>query len=170
MKISELVDKLSALSPDDEVPQDIIKELVRSPQAAPMPIRGKLPNRRGGYTQRADVGGQRIYIRSGEYPDGSLGEVFIDVAKQGAGYRSIMGCFAIAVSLGLQHGVPLERFVRAFTFTKFDPNGPVAGHAKIKHCTSLVDYIFRDLGAHYLGMAELTEFDPVDRSLYSCVD
>ncbi len=166
MKVVELTELLKAQDPIDEVSQELIDKLIPRPEGtAPRPIRGKLPYRRVGYTQKADVGGQRIYIRTGEYPDGALGEIFIDVAKEGAGYRSIMSCFAIAVSLALQHGAPLATFVKAFTFTRFEPKGKVKGHDSIQHCTSLVDYIFRDLGAHYLDMKELTEFNPADQFL-----
>ncbi len=166
MKVSELLERIEGFESSADVPQSIIDDLVPTPEGtAPRPVRGKLPYRRIGYTQKADVGGQRIYIRTGEYPDGALGEIFVDVAKEGAGYRSIMNCFAIAVSLALQHGAPLDTFVKAFTFTRFAPNGKVDGHDSIRHCTSLMDYIFRDLGAHYLGMKELTEFNPADQFL-----
>ena len=117
--------------------------------------RSKLPQRRGGYTQKATIGGHNVYLRTGEYPDGRLGEIFLDMHKEGAAFRSMMNCFAIAVSLGLQHGVPLEEFVEAFTFTKFEPNGIVQGHDKIKMCTSIIDYIFRELAVTYKGKSDL---------------
>ncbi len=115
----------------------------------------RLPNRRGGYTQKAKLGGHTVFLRTGEYGDGSLGEVFIDMHKEGAGFRSLMNCFAIAVSLGLQYGVPLEEFVDSFTFTKFEPSGFVQGNDHIKNATSVIDYIFRELGITYLGRSDL---------------
>ena len=124
--------------------------------------RRKMPDRRGGYTQKAVIGGHKVYIHTGEYEDGSLGEIFIDMHKEGAAFRSLMNSFAIAVSLGLQYGVPLEEFVDAFTFTRFEPNGPVAGHKYIKMCTSIVDYIFRELAVSYLGRNDLAHVAPED--------
>jgi ribonucleoside-diphosphate reductase alpha chain len=115
----------------------------------------RLPNRRGGYTQKAKLGGHTVFLRTGEYEDGTLGEVFIDMHKEGAGFRSLMNCFAIAVSLGLQYGVPLEEFVDSFTFTKFEPSGFVQGNGHIKNATSVIDYIFRELGITYLGREDL---------------
>ena len=115
----------------------------------------KLPNRRQGYTQKVTIGGQNVYLRTGEYEDGRLGEVFIDIHKEGAAFRSLMNSFAIAVSIGLQYGVPLDEFVDAFTFTRFDPSGPVSGSDRIKMATSLIDYIFRDLAVHYLDRDDL---------------
>lgn len=114
----------------------------------------KLPQRRVGYTQKAAIGGHKVYLRTGEYEDGKLGELFLDVHKEGAAFRSLMNGFAIAVSLGLQYGVPLEEFVDAFVFTKFEPNGMVFGNDKIKMCTSILDYIFRDLAVNYLDAQE----------------
>jgi len=144
-----------------EVPQEILDKLIPQPDgSAPRSVRGELPHRRQGFTQKVSINNQSVYHRTGMYGDGSLGEIFIDMSKQGAGYRSIMGCFAIAVSLGLQHGVPLERFVKAFVWTRFDPQGPVTGHDNIKHCTSVVDYIFRDLAYHHLGDTELVKYEP----------
>lgn len=119
------------------------------------PVRRELPNKRTGFTQKARVGGQKLYLRTGEYEDGTLGEIFIDVAKEGATVRSLMNVVAMAVSAGLQHGVPLDRFVDMFTFTRFEPSGPVRGHDSIRHATSLVDYIFRALGVEYLGRDDL---------------
>lgn len=117
--------------------------------------RRKLPSRRAGYTQKAMVGGHKVYLRTGEYEDGQLGEVFIDMHKEGAAFRSLMNAFAIAISLGLQHGVPLEEFVDAFTFFKFEPNGMVSGNNHIKMSTSVIDYIFRELAITYLGRYDL---------------
>ena len=117
--------------------------------------RERLPDRRGGYTQKAHVGGHKVYLRTGEYPDGRLGEIFIDMHKEGAAFRSLMNNFAIAVSLGLQYGVPLEEYVDAFTFTRFEPAGLVRGNDRIKNATSILDYIFRELAVSYLGRDDL---------------
>ena len=113
-------------------------------------------NRRVGYTQKAKVGNHKIYLHTGEYSDGRLAEIFLDVHKEGVAFRSIMNCFAIAISIGLQYGVPLEEFVDAFTFTKFEPSGMVSGHNTIKMSTSVIDYIFRDLAINYLGRYDLS--------------
>lgn len=117
--------------------------------------RRRLPDRRSGYTQKAKINGQTVYIRTGEYESGELGEIFIDMAKEGAAFRSLLNNFAIAVSLGLQHGVPLEEFVDAFIFTRFEPSGPVSGNKRIKMSTSVIDYIFRELAVTYLGRNDL---------------
>ena len=117
--------------------------------------RRRLPDRRTGYTQKAKIGGQTVYIRTGEYENGQLGEIFIDMHKEGAAFRSLLNAFAIAISLGLQHGVPLEEFVDAFVFTRFEPSGVVTGNAKIKWSTSVIDYIFRELAVSYLGRDDL---------------
>ncbi len=124
--------------------------------------RRRMPDRRGGYTQKATIGGHKVYIHTGEYSDGSLGEIFIDMHKEGAAFRSLMNCFAIAISLGLQYGVPLEEYVDAFTFTRFEPNGMVAGHPHVKMSTSIIDYIFRELAISYLGRYELAHVHPDD--------
>jgi ribonucleoside-diphosphate reductase alpha chain len=125
------------------------------------PVRRKLPAKRLGFTQEAAVAGHKVYIRTGEYEDSSLGEVFIDMHKEGAAYRSMMNCFAIAVSLGLQYGVPLEEFVDKFTFTRFEPSGIVDGHPNVKMATSIIDYIFRVLGMEYLGRTDFVQVKPV---------
>jgi ribonucleoside-diphosphate reductase alpha chain len=122
--------------------------------------RAKLPGRRKGYTQKALVGGHKVYLRTGEYDDGSLGEIFIDMHKEGAAFRSLMNNFAIAISLGLQYGVPLEEYVEAFTFTRFEPAGLVQGNETIKNATSILDYIFRELAVSYLGRNDLAHVDP----------
>jgi ribonucleoside-diphosphate reductase alpha chain len=122
--------------------------------------RKSLPNRRRGYTQKASIGGHKVYLRTGEYDDNSIGEIFIDMHKEGAAFRSLMNCFSIAISLGLQYGVPLEEFVDAFTFTRFEPNGMVQGHDNIKMATSVIDYIFRDLAMKYLGRTDLVHVAP----------
>ncbi|MBV8434393.1 MAG: hypothetical protein JO029_08940, partial [Candidatus Eremiobacteraeota bacterium] len=122
--------------------------------------RRPMPQRRSGYTQKATISGHKVYLRTGEYEGGQLGEIFIDMHKEGAAFRSLMNNFAIAISLGLQHGVPLEEFVEAFTFTRFEPNGPVVGHDHIKMATSILDYIFRELAVSYLGRYDLAHVQP----------
>jgi ribonucleoside-diphosphate reductase alpha chain len=122
--------------------------------------RDKLPGRRKGYTQKAVVGGHKVYLRTGEYEDGKLGEIFIDMHKEGAALRAMMNNFAIAVSVGLQYGVPLEEFVDAFTFTKFEPAGMVQGNDSIKNATSILDYVFRELAVSYLGRHDLAHVEP----------
>ena len=122
--------------------------------------REKMPHRRKGYTQKAVVGGHKVYLRTGEYDDGRLGEIFIDMHKEGATFRSLMNNFAIAISLGLQYGVPLEEYVEAFTFTRFEPAGFVQGNDAIKNATSLLDYVFRELAVSYLGRADLAHVNP----------
>ena len=122
--------------------------------------RRKLPDRRKGYIQKAAVGGHKVYIHTGEYDDGELGEIFIDMHKEGAAFRSLMNNFAIAISIGLQYGVPLEEFVEAFVFTRFEPAGPVTGNDQVKSATSILDYIFRELGVSYLGRDDLASSDP----------
>ena len=122
--------------------------------------REKLPTRRKGYTQKALVGGHKVYLRTGEYDDGRVGEIFIDMHKEGAAFRSLMNNFAIAISLGLQYGVPLEEYVEAFTFTRFEPAGIVQGNETIKNATSILDYIFRELAVSYLARHDLAHVDP----------
>ncbi|MBW8618796.1 MAG: vitamin B12-dependent ribonucleotide reductase [Hyphomicrobiales bacterium] len=122
--------------------------------------REKLPDRRKGYTQKAVVGGHKVYLRTGEYEDGRIGEIFIDMHKEGAAFRSLMNNFAIAISLGLQYGVPLEEYVEAFTFTRFEPAGFVQGNDAIKNATSVLDYVFRELAISYLGRADLAHVAP----------
>jgi ribonucleoside-diphosphate reductase alpha chain len=122
--------------------------------------RRSLPSKRRGFTQEARVGGHKIYLRTGEYEDGTLGEIFIDMHKEGAAFRGIMNCFAIAISKGLQYGVPLEEFVETYTFTRFAPQGQVQGHPNVKIATSVLDYVFRVLGLEYLGRADLVHVKP----------
>ncbi len=122
--------------------------------------RRRLPHRRKGYTQKAVIGGHKIYLRTGEYEDGTIGEIFVDMHKEGAAFRSLMNSFAIAISLGLQHGVPLEEFIEAFIYTRFEPNGIVSGNDSIKMSTSIIDYIFRELAISYLGRNELAHVHP----------
>jgi ribonucleoside-diphosphate reductase alpha chain len=124
--------------------------------------RRRMPQRRKGYTQKAIVGGHKVYIRAGEYTDGTIGEIFIDMHKEGAAFRSLMNCFAISVSLGLQYGVPLEEYIDAFVFSRFEPSGPVVGNDRIKMATSIIDYIFRELAITYLGRHDLGQVTPED--------
>ena len=131
----------------------VVKEVIKS-------HRTKMPQRRKGYTQKAVVGGHKVYLRTGEYEDGNLGEIFIDMHKEGAGFRAMMNNFAIAVSVGLQYGVPLEEFVDAFTFTKFEPAGMVQGNDSIKSATSILDYVFRELAVSYLDRTDLAHVKP----------
>ncbi len=135
----------------------LVKEVIREIRKRG---REKLPDRRRGYTQKAVVGGHKVYLRTGEYPDGSLGEIFIDMHKEGAGFRAMMNNFAIAVSVGLQYGVPLEEFVDAFTFTRFEPSGTVQGNDSIKYAESIIDYVFRELAVSYLDRADLAHKKP----------
>ena len=136
-------------------PERIVERIVERER-----IRRKLPDRRKGYIQKASVGGHKVYIHTGEYDDGELGEIFIDMHKEGAAFRSLMNNFAIAISIGLQYGVPLDEFVDAFVFTRFEPAGPVTGNDSVKSATSILDYIFRELGISYLGRSDLASEDP----------
>lgn len=168
----------SQLISDDEDEDDAIESLHEKPMAARathvaekvveklveriivMREREKMPDRRKGYTQKAVVGGHKVYLRTGEYDDGRLGEIFIDMHKEGAALRSFINNFAIAVSLGLQYGVPLDEYVDAFTFTRFEPAGPVQGNDSIKYATSILDYVFRELAVSYLSRFDLAHVDP----------
>ncbi|MFN4125500.1 vitamin B12-dependent ribonucleotide reductase [Pannonibacter indicus] len=136
----------------ERIVERIIERTVRA--------REKMPDRRKGYTQKARVGGHKVYLTTGEYQDGRLGEIFIDMHKEGAAFRSLMNNFAIAISLGLQYGVPLEEYVDAFTFTRFEPAGMVQGNEAIKNATSILDYIFRELAVSYLGRHDLAHVPP----------
>lgn len=151
----------------DEMPQNekvgkVAQKIVEKIIYKEISQKKNLPNRRIGYTQKATVGGHKVYLRTGQYNDGTLGEIFIDMHKEGAAYRSLMNCFSIAISMGLQYGVPLEEFVEAFTFTKFEPNGMVMGHDNLKMATSVIDYVFRDLACKYLGRHDLVHVKPTD--------
>jgi ribonucleoside-diphosphate reductase alpha chain len=126
----------------------------------PTTRRHRLPKKRKGFTQEARVGGHKVFLRTGEYEDGSLGEIFVDMHKEGAAFRSLMNCFAISVSMGLQHGVPLDAYVRQFTFTRFEPQGIVEGHPNIKFSTSIIDYVFRVLGVEYLKQYDFAQVPP----------
>jgi ribonucleoside-diphosphate reductase alpha chain len=140
----------------ERIVERVVEKLVQRSE------RRRLPNRRKGYTQKAIVGGHKVYLRTGEYEDGRLGELFIDMHKEGAAFRSLMNNFAIAISIGLQYGVPLEEFVEAFTFTRFEPSGMVAGNDAIKMATSILDYIFRELAISYLDRGDLAHVEPGD--------
>jgi ribonucleoside-diphosphate reductase alpha chain len=140
------------------VAERIVERIVERANAE----RRRLPQRRKGYTQKAVVGGHKVYLRTGEYEDGALAEIFIDMHKEGSAFRSLMNNFAIAISIGLQYGVPLEEFVEAFTFTRFEPSGIVEGNDTIKMATSLIDYIFRELAISYLGRNDLAHVQPAD--------
>ena len=173
---SKLSQPLSAFAPGTDPLADTILAVQRSlgrpelpappEQAAdkgyPRESRRPLPNRRAGYTQKAKIGGHSIFIRTGEYDSGRLGEIFLDMHKEGAAFRSLLNSFAIAVSLGLQYGVPLEEYVDAFTFSRFEPNGLVQGHDYVKMATSVIDYIFRDLAISYLKRTDLAQVKPED--------
>ncbi|MBE7637159.1 vitamin B12-dependent ribonucleotide reductase [Sneathiella sp. P13V-1] len=167
---SKLSQPLSAISIDEEDEMELEEVAKASPAAASTVIaerivekviqgRRKLPTRRKGYTQKAVVGGHKVYLRTGEYDDGSIGELFIDMHKEGAAFRSLMNNFAIAISIGLQYGVPLEEFVEAYTFTRFEPSGIVEGNDAIKMSTSILDYLFRELAISYLGRNDLAHVD-----------
>ncbi len=125
------------------------------------PIRRPMPAKRHGFTQEGRLAGHKIYLRTGEYEDGTLGEIFIDMHKEGAAFRSLMNCFAIAISKGLQYGVPLEEFVDTFTFQRFEPQGMVEGHPNIKMATSIIDYVFRVLGYEYLNRTDFVQVKPI---------
>ncbi|MFQ5984128.1 MAG: vitamin B12-dependent ribonucleotide reductase [Alphaproteobacteria bacterium] len=174
---SKLSQPLSALSlGEDEEPEEeqeaaaaagarvakIAEKLAVGEMRARAAKRRRLPQRRRGYTQKAIVGGHKVYLRTGEYEDGSLGEIFVDMHKEGAAFRSLMNNFAIAISIGLQYGVPLEEFVEAFTFTRFEPSGAVEGNDTIKMATSILDYIFREVAISYLGRGDLLHVEPAD--------
>ncbi len=141
-----------------QVSEKVVEKLVE--RIIVMREREKMPDRRKGYTQKAVVGGHKVYLRTGEYDDGRIGEIFIDMHKEGAALRSFINNFAIAVSLGLQYGVPLEEYVDAFTFTRFEPAGPVQGNDSIKYATSILDYVFRELAVSYMSRFDLAHVDP----------
>jgi ribonucleoside-diphosphate reductase alpha chain len=157
----DLLEGIDSLT-DDEAPKTEKVEAMAQALGQHMTrtYRKKLPNRRGGYTQAATIGGTKLYLRTGEYEDGTLGEIFLDIHREGAGFRAVLNCFAIAVSMGLQHGVPLEEFCEAFLFTRFEPNGMVQGSDTVKFSTSLIDFVFRELAISYLGRFELAQVEP----------
>jgi ribonucleoside-diphosphate reductase alpha chain len=170
----------SQLIADDEEDDDVIEAFLDKPATSRaaalaekvvekvverivvMRERERMPDRRKGYTQKAVVGGHKVYLRTGEYDDGRLGEIFIDMHKEGAALRSLLNNFAIAVSLGLQYGVPLDEYVDAFTFTRFEPSGPVQGNDSIKYATSILDYVFRELAVSYMERFDLAHVDPTE--------
>jgi ribonucleoside-diphosphate reductase alpha chain len=156
-----LADTVLKIEKTLDAPEPLVQE-TRAGSAMQRNVRRPLPNRRAGYTQKAKIEGHSIFIRTGEYDDGSLGEIFLDMHKEGAAFRSLLNSFAIAVSLGLQYGVPLEEYVDAFTFSRFEPNGLVQGHDYVKMATSVIDYIFRDLAISYLKRADLGQVKPDD--------
>jgi ribonucleoside-diphosphate reductase alpha chain len=160
----EFAEEVAATRPAVQRTERVVEKVVEKVVERVVEVRRreKLPNRRKGYTQKAIVGGHKVYLRTGEYEDGRLGEIFIDMHKEGAAFRAMMNNFAIAVSLGLQYGVPLEEYVEAFTFTRFEPAGPVQGNDTIKQATSILDYIFRELAISYLGRTDLAHVDPQD--------
>ncbi len=143
-----------------QISEKIVEKIVE--RVTVIRARERMPDRRKGYTQKAVVGGHKVYVRTGEYDDGRLGEIFIDMHKEGAALRSFINNFAIAVSLGLQYGVPLEEYVDAFTFTRFEPSGPVQGNDTIKFATSILDYVFRELAVSYLSRFDLAHVDPAE--------
>ena len=139
-----------------EVQERIIEKIV------PSPLRKKLPKKRHGYVREAYVAGHKVFLRTGEYEDGSIGEIFIDMYKEGASFKGLMNCFAVLASKALQYGIPLEELVDSFTFTRFEPAGAVQGHEAIKNATSILDYVFRTLGYDYLGQKDFVHIKAVD--------
>jgi ribonucleoside-diphosphate reductase alpha chain len=166
--LNSLSDVFEDLDEEDELDEDMTAaqdDVVKSAEKIIhkyVAKRKRLPNRRTGYTQKVKIGGQSVYLRTGEYQNGQLGEIFIDMHREGAAFRSLTNCFAIAISLGLQHGVPLEEFVDAFTFTKFEPSGMVNGSPHVKMTTSVIDFIFRELAVTYLGREDLAHVNAED--------
>jgi ribonucleoside-diphosphate reductase alpha chain len=142
-------------APPPLVTERVVEKIVERQRS-----RTKLPDRRKGYIQKAAVGGHKVYLHTGEFDDGSLGEIFLDMHKEGAAFRSLMNNFAIAISIGLQYGVPLDEFVDAFVYTRFEPAGPVTGNDSIRSATSILDYIFRELAVSYLDRQDLANADP----------
>ncbi|WP_224702373.1 vitamin B12-dependent ribonucleotide reductase [Devosia aquimaris] len=155
----EAAEELAAMSAAARVPH-VAERIVERIVETVVRDREKMPDRRKGYTQKAVVGGHKVYLRTGEYDDGRLGEIFIDMHKEGAAFRAMMNNFAIAISLGLQYGVPLDEYVEAFTFTRFEPAGMVMGNDRIKNATSILDYVFRELAVSYLDRDDLAHVNP----------
>ena len=179
-KLSQPLASMLLAADADEEEDDLAETLAAAPAAEKSKIvaeriveriiertpgRRRLPDRRKGYIQKAIVGGHKVYLHTGEFDDGELGEVFIDMHKEGAAFRSLMNNFAIAVSLGLQYGVPLDEYVDAYVFTRFDPSGHVKGNDQIKHATSILDYIFRELAISYLGRSDLAHVNPEESAV-----
>jgi len=159
-------EKLAARSSAGAIAAEVIDtphpRVVEAAKSPPVSVRHRMNKRRRGFTQEARVGGHKVFLRTGEYEDGSLGEIFIDMHKEGAAFRSLMNCFAISVSMGLQHGVPLSAYVDQYTFTRFEPGGLVEGHPNIKFATSIIDYVFRVLGVEYLKRYDFAQVPPND--------
>lgn len=160
--VASLIDEDEPEEPAELTVTQVAEQAARKVIYRYIAKRRKLPYRRGGYTQKAVVGGHKIYLRTGEYTDGTLGEIFLDMHREGAAFRSLMNSFAIAISLGLQHGVPLEEYIDAFLFSRFEPNGIVKGNKAIKMSTSIIDYIFRELAISYLGRNDLAHVSEED--------
>jgi len=167
---SKLSQPLSTISNEDEIAwlgeEEDVDETI-GPQQVQQKIavkleKNKLPTKRSGFVQEATIGGHKVFIKTGQYPDGSLGEIFIDMYKEGASYRALLNCFAVAISKALQYGVPLEEFVDSFTFTRFEPSGVVTGHENIKSATSIIDYIFRVVGYEYLDRTDFVHVKPIN--------
>jgi len=152
--------ELPATSSEPVAARPAARAMIREGLTPPPTVRHRLPKKRRGFTQEARVAGHKVFLRTGEYDDGSLGEIFVDMHKEGAAFRSLMNCFAISVSMGLQHGVPLASYVEQFTFTRFEPQGPVEGHPNIKFATSIIDFIFRTLGVDHLKRYDLAHVPP----------
>lgn len=163
--LNSMSDVLEELEDEDEDTAEMQNTVVKAAEKIIhkyVARRQRLPYRRAGYTQKVKIGGQSVYLRTGEYDNGQIGEIFVDMHREGAAFRSLMNCFAISISLGLQHGVPLEEFVDAFVFTKFEPSGMVNGSPHVKMSTSVIDYIFRELAVTYLGREDLAHVPPED--------
>jgi ribonucleoside-diphosphate reductase alpha chain len=155
-------DSLMSLATADDIDETVGPKEYHQAMGHGRGIQEKLPTQRRGFVQEALVGGHKVYVRTGEYPDGRLGEIFIDMYKEGASYRSLVNMLAIAVSKGLQYGIPLEEYVDTFTYTKFEPAGVVQGHENIKMATSIMDFVFRLMGYEYLGRTDLVQNKPAD--------
>jgi ribonucleoside-diphosphate reductase alpha chain len=149
-------DSLDETKGPKEVQERIVERVINSAE------RRRLPKKRNGFVREAYVGGHKVFLRTGEYEDGSLGEIFIDMYKEGASFKGLMNCFAVLVSKSLQYGVPLEELVDSFTFTRFEPAGPVQGHEAIKNSTSILDYVFRSLGYDYLKRNDFVHVKAID--------
>jgi ribonucleoside-diphosphate reductase alpha chain len=160
----EVAETMTAAKPAVQRAEVLTERIVERIVEKAVRERERLPDRRVGYTQKAIVGGHKVYLHTGEYADGRIGEIFIDMHKEGAAFRSLMNNFAIAISLGLQYGVPLDEYVEAFTFTRFEPAGLVQGNDRIKNATSILDYVFRELAVSYLGRHDLAHVNPDETS------
>ena len=159
-KAESVREEIKAPAAAAPVARAAMRPVIREGLTPPPTVRHRLPKKRMGFTQEARVASHKVFLRTGHYEDGSLGEIFVDMHKEGAAFRSLMNCFAISVSMGLQHGVPLASYVEQFTFTRFEPQGPVEGHPNVKFATSIIDYIFRTLGVEYLKRYDLAHVMP----------